>query len=117
MLIKLADLRWHQRRNRPPYLVGNAAGFDLLLVGRHNPAPGEPDFTLLIGRFKTTTGAKPLPPIWDDQAKRWIGPDNEAIPASMTIPSLPSPIWNASRLDSRSQISRDQILLQWSLRR
>ena len=80
MLIKLADLRWHQRRNRPPYLVGNAAGFDLLLVGRHNPAPGEPDFTLLIGRFKTTTGAKPLPPIWDDQAKRWIGPDNEAYP-------------------------------------
>jgi hypothetical protein len=30
MLVKLADLRWWQRRDRPPYLVGNAAGLDLL---------------------------------------------------------------------------------------
>jgi hypothetical protein len=80
MLVKLTDLRWCQRRNRPPYLVGNVAGFDLLLVGRHRPAPGEPDFVLFVGRVPTTTGAKPLPPIWDAEAKRWIGPENEAYP-------------------------------------
>jgi hypothetical protein len=80
MLIKLANLRWHQRRNRPPYLVGNAAGFDFLLVGRHSPPPGEPDFTLFVGRFPTTTGAKPLPPIWDPEKTRWIGPENENYP-------------------------------------
>jgi hypothetical protein len=74
MLTKLCDLRWRQRRNRPPYLVGNAAGFDLLIVGRYSPPPGEPDFTMFVGRVPTTTGSKPLPPVWDDAAKRWIGP-------------------------------------------
>jgi hypothetical protein len=47
MLIKLADLRWRQQRDRPPHLIGKVAGFLLLLAGRHNPAPGDPDFTLL----------------------------------------------------------------------
>jgi hypothetical protein len=58
MLVKLADLHWRKRRDRPPVLVGHVAGFDLLIVGRHHPAPGKPDFTLLIGRVPTTTGAR-----------------------------------------------------------
>jgi hypothetical protein len=74
MLIKLTELRWRQRRDRPPYLVGQVGGFDLLLVGRHNPAPGDPDFTMFIGRFPSTIGVKPLPPVWDAQRTRWIGP-------------------------------------------
>jgi hypothetical protein len=74
MLIRLCELRWRQRRNRPPYLVGQAAAFDLLIVGRHKPTPGEPDFTVFIGRLPTTTGAKPLPPVWDPERTRWIGP-------------------------------------------
>jgi hypothetical protein len=74
MLVRLCDLRWRQQRNRPPHLVGKVAGFWLLLVGRHNPAPGDPDFTLFIGKWPATTDAKPLPAIWDALAKRWIGP-------------------------------------------
>jgi hypothetical protein len=80
MMLKLTDLRWRSTRNRPPYLVGNVAGFDLLLVGRHKPAPGEPDFVLFIGKYPTTTGSKPLPPIWNAEKARWIGPENEAYP-------------------------------------
>jgi hypothetical protein len=74
MLIKLADLRWRQQRNRPPHLVGKVANFWLLLVGRHNPAPADPDFALFIGKWPATTDAKPLPPVWDAIRKRWIGP-------------------------------------------
>jgi hypothetical protein len=74
MLVKLADLRWRQNRDRPPYLVGRAAGYDLLIVGRSNPAPGQPDFTMFVCRIPTTTGAKPLPPVWDPVQTRWIGP-------------------------------------------
>jgi hypothetical protein len=74
MLIRLCELRWRQRRDRSPYLIGNVAGFDLLIAGRHNPAPGEPDFTMFIGKWPTTTGAKPLPPVWDAANTRWIGP-------------------------------------------
>jgi hypothetical protein len=80
MLIKLADLRWRQRRNRPPYLVGNAAGFDLLMVGRHNPQPGTPDFVMFIGRFPTTTASRPLPPVWDPEKARWISPESADYP-------------------------------------
>jgi hypothetical protein len=79
MLIKLADLHWRQRRSRPHCLVGNAAGFDLLIVGRHSPVPGKPDFTL-FGRFPRTTNASILPPIWDAKLARWIGPENENYP-------------------------------------
>jgi hypothetical protein len=74
MLIRLTDLRWRQRRNRPPHLVGKVAGFDLLIVGRHNPAPDQPDFTVFIGRMPNTLGSKPLPPVWDPERTRWIGP-------------------------------------------
>jgi hypothetical protein len=63
MLINLADLHSRQRRDRPPYLVGKIGRFHLLMVGHHKPAPGEPDFSLFIGRFPSTTDAKPLPPV------------------------------------------------------
>jgi hypothetical protein len=82
MLIRLADMRWRQRRNRPPVLVGQVAGFWLMLVGRHGPAPGEPDFTLFISKYPWTTGAKPtLPPVWDAKNARWIGPASEDYPS------------------------------------
>jgi hypothetical protein len=74
MLTKLCDLKWFQRRNRPPCLVGSVGGFQLLLVGRHKPAPGEPDFTLLIGRHPADSERRALPPVWDDVRKCWIGP-------------------------------------------
>jgi hypothetical protein len=63
MLVKLADLHWRQRRDRPPNLVGRVAGFDSLIVSRSKPAPGAPDFILFIGKVPTTTDAKPLPPV------------------------------------------------------
>jgi hypothetical protein len=74
MLIKLADLHWRQRRDRLPYLVGRVAGYDLLIVGRHNPAPGDSDFVLFVGKLPNTLGSKPLPPVWDPERTRWTGP-------------------------------------------
>jgi hypothetical protein len=74
MFVKLADLRWYQRRKRRPCLIGKAAGFDLLIVGRNNPVPGGPDFTVFVGRFPSTTDSKPLPLVWDPVRTRWIGP-------------------------------------------
>jgi hypothetical protein len=81
MLIRLCEMRWRQHRNRPPVLVGKVADFWLMLVGRHKPIDGQPDFTLFISPRPVTTDAKPtLPPIWDAEKARWIGPDNPDYP-------------------------------------
>jgi hypothetical protein len=74
MLVKLADLHWRQGRDRPPHLIGKVADFWLPITGRSNPIPGQPDFTLFIGRWPATLDAKPLQPVWDAVSERWVGP-------------------------------------------
>jgi hypothetical protein len=82
MLIKLADLHRRQRRQtRQPCLVGKVGGFWLMIVDRHDAQPGEPAATLFIGPVSTAgSDNKPLPPVWDAKACKWIGPASPDYP-------------------------------------
>ena len=82
MLVKLADLHRRQRRkSRQPCLLGKVGDFWLMMVDRHDPKPGEPVATLFIGAMSTAgSDNKPLPPVWDDQAGKWIGPAHPDYP-------------------------------------
>jgi hypothetical protein len=79
MLIKLADLRWRQVRR--PVLVGKVGQHWLMIVQRNQIGINGEAATLFIGP-ESTAGAdnKPLPPIWDAQNAKWIGPASSVYP-------------------------------------
>ena len=65
MLIKLADLKWRQTRDRKPVLVGKAGQYWIMIISRNQTDLSGVAATMFIGP-ESTAGAvnKPLPPIW-----------------------------------------------------
>jgi hypothetical protein len=81
MLIRLCDLRWRQIRDRRPVLVGKVGHHRLTLVQRNQIGINGEAAALSIGsEAATDPSAKPLPPIWDAERAKWIGPAGRGSP-------------------------------------
>ena len=78
MLIKLADLRWRQIRNRRPVLVGKVGQHWLMIIQRNEVGINGESATAFIGpESETASNNKPLSPVWDAKNAKWIGPGSE----------------------------------------